>query len=235
MHVGDHVSGEVHQAGIDWDPRDLRKSRLFRGGSVYRRLVVGDGRSGVVVPDIGKSNGRSSIARRGMPKNGFTVFIGGRSLLVSKGNIRSDKRTHVFADNLFERSSDTFPWEYLDVLFNVSWLGLGEIHDSPEKRIGRRLVLGDSLGSKTFQVSSDPVLFLDREPLTNDGFEQIQHVDRGDPARVLVVSEYARDDNRVLCRLPLVLRDGTKGDVDDGTFLSSPDLDQSSLGSPFGI
>jgi hypothetical protein len=140
--------------------------------------------------------------------------------------------THVFADNLLERRSDTLPWENLDVLLNVPWFGLRESHDGPEKGIGRRLVLGNSLRSETFQVSSDPVLFLDRESLADNGFEEVQHVDRGDPTRVLVFSEHARNNDTFLFNHPLGLGERTESEVDDSSFLSSPDLDQSSLGSP---
>lgn len=140
--------------------------------------------------------------------------------------------TYVFADNLFDRARDGFPGKDLDVLFNVSGLGVGVAHDGPEKGIGSGLVLGDSLRSESFKVPPDPVLLLDRESLTDDRLEKVEHIDRCDPARVLVFSEHARDDNTVLFVGPLGLGHGGKGKEDRVVVLSSPDLDESSLGSP---
>jgi hypothetical protein len=81
------------------------------------------------------------------------------------------ERTHVFADNLLDGSSHNFPGKDLDILFDIPRFGSWVSHDGPKEGIGGSLVLGHSLGSESFKVPSDPVLFLHTESSTNNSLE----------------------------------------------------------------
>lgn len=51
-----------------------------------------------------------------------------------------------------------------DVFLNIPWLGIGRLHDDIEEFLAIHLGLGHRERSADFEVSSDTVLFFDREP-----------------------------------------------------------------------
>lgn len=53
------------------------------------------------------------------------------------------------------------PGEHLDVLLNITRLGIGETHDNFEEWFAIRPRLGDCEGAKAFEVATDAVLLLD--------------------------------------------------------------------------
>lgn len=149
----------------------------------------------------------------------------------SKKRLTPGARAHVFPDNLLERRPKDTPWKHLDVLFNVARFWVRETHHQLEEIFSPLFGFGNGDRSESFQVSSNSVLFLDGKPHANERFQEVNGIDRGDKAFVLVLAVDARDHDTV--RHILGLRDRSERSVNRGTFLSSPELNKTSLGDPF--
>jgi len=69
----------------------------------------------------------------------------------------------VLGDDLLQSNGQYLPRKDLDVLFDVSWLGIGESHDDLEELLCLGFGLGHRIRFESFKVSSDSVLLLDGE------------------------------------------------------------------------
>ena len=118
--------------------------------------------------------------------------------------------THVFRDNLLERLTNIIPSEHLDVFFNIPRFWTREAHDELEELLTPRFAFGHSLGPESLEVTTDPILLLDREASTDQRLEQVDRIHRGEETFVFVLAEDARYDDRVLGLRVIVLRDWTE-------------------------
>lgn len=140
---------------------------------------------------------------------------------------------HVFAHDLPQRVRQDLPRENFDVLFDIPRFRLRESHDEFEERFGVRFALRNGERFESFEISTNSILLFDRETGPDERFEEVNRVDRTDETFVPIVSEDARDGDRI--RLPVVLSDGTEGDVDDVSVLLRPELNQPSTVLPFFV
>lgn len=158
--------------------------------------------------------------------------MGEVGVVESIGLDRSGRRVRgcVLGNNLLKRIGKDLPGEDLDILLDVAGLGVGERHDQLEELSRLRLALRDSDGAESFEVATDTVLLLNREADGDQGLEQVDAVDRGQEAVVLLSPVDARDNNAV--RLTLSGGDGGKVAVDIVSVLASPELDEAAVGLP---
>ena len=122
--------------------------------------------------------------------------------------------THVFTDNLLDGRRQTIPLKHFEILFDIPRFRIAETHDCAKEILRARFSLGASLRFEPFQIPPDPILFFNRKPLSNDRFEEINDIDRGDETRILVVSENARDNDGILLEGVLFKRDGSESHKD---------------------
>lgn len=119
--------------------------------------------------------------------------------------------THVFRDDLLEGLSQNLPGEHLDILLDVAGLGVRECHDDLEELLALCLGLADCLWAETFQIATDPVLFLDREPVGRGDklLQQVDSINTSDKALILLRVVDAADANAV--RRALIHSHGFEG------------------------
>jgi hypothetical protein len=105
----------------------------------------------------------------------------------------------VLANNLLEGRLEDLPGEDLDVLLDVTRLGVGEAHDELEELLALILGLGYCDGVESLEVAADAVLLLDTEPVGcgHKLLEKIDGVDRSDIAFALLRPPDTRDTDAV--------------------------------------
>lgn len=133
-------------------------------------------------------------------------------------------KTYIFGENLLQCLAEQVPFKHLEVLLDVTRLGVRELHDALEEVTVARLVFGDGGGPKTLQVAPDAILLLDREFAIGESFEEIDDVNRGDKARVRFLTIDAGDDAVVLS--VLVLHDRVAGDDETPAVLDLGEADE---------
>jgi len=101
-------------------------------------------------------------------------------------NVCASKRgeTYIFGEDLLQRLSEQVPFKNLEILFDVSRFGVGELHNALEKVTKPGLVLGYCGGTEAFQIAPDAVLLLYREFAVGEALEKVNDIDRGNEARV---------------------------------------------------
>ena len=86
-------------------------------------------------------------------------------------------KTYKLLNHLLQCQRHYGPWEHLDVLFDVAWLGLGHPHDLVEEGDDRLLLgLGDGERIEALQVATDPIPILDVEVHRQQLLHQVDHV-----------------------------------------------------------
>lgn len=103
----------------------------------------------------------------------------------------------VFADYLLQRMSKNLPWKDLDILLDVSRLGIREAHDGFEEIFAFGLGFGDSQWSEAFQVTSDAVFLLHGEADSNKGLQKEDSVNARDKAFFFLFPPNATDRDAV--------------------------------------
>jgi hypothetical protein len=86
----------------------------------------------------------------------------------------------VFAYDFLESMGQQSPSKHFDVLFDIPWFWVGEIHDQLEEGRAVFPAFANGQGSEAFQVASDPILLLHGKPDANQALQEINTVYRGD-------------------------------------------------------
>ena len=86
------------------------------------------------------------------------------------------RRSAVLGDDFLEGLPENLPGENLDVFLDVPRFGVAKTHDNPEEVGALRLCLAHCQGVETFEVASDPVLFLNGKP-SRSGHKLLKQVD----------------------------------------------------------
>lgn len=135
--------------------------------------------------------------------------------------------TYIFSDDLLQSRTEDIPRENFDIFFNVSRFWIWKSHDGLEEFLASRLVLRNGDRSETFEITSDTVLFFNRESSTDKRFKKINGIDRGDKTLVFILSEDTRNDDGLLRLWIILLGERPESSKDGCSLLSSPKLDQS--------
>lgn len=138
--------------------------------------------------------------------------------------------TYVFADDLLQGHRQDLPGEDLDILLDVTRFGIGESHDDLEELLAIGLSLGHGEWSEPLQVATNAVLLLDCEASGYKLLKEVDGVDTGDKALVLLLPPDATDAHTVVWSL--VDCHGSKCRRDCATRLRSLEVYDSSLGIP---
>lgn len=139
-------------------------------------------------------------------------------------------RCRVLRDNLFERIRQNLPGEDFDILLDVARLGVREGHDQLEEFCRFGLALGHCNRTEALEVTTDSVLFLDREPDRDQGLKEVDAIDGCQEAVVLLGPIDARDHNTI--GLSVCRRNRCKCAMDVVPILATPELDQTTVGLP---
>lgn len=110
----------------------------------------------------------------------------------------TQRRTYIFPNNLLQSGSENIPRKNLNILLNITRFRIRKPHNQLEEILRPKLILRNRYRSEPFEVPSYPVLLLYRESYPYKSFQEIDSVNRSDVTFVLVFSEYAGNDYRVL-------------------------------------
>lgn len=86
----------------------------------------------------------------------------------------------VFAYDFLESMGQQSPSKHFDILFDIPWFRVREIHDQLEKVCRVVPAFADGQGTEAFQVASDPVLLLHGKLDANQTLQEIDTVHGGD-------------------------------------------------------
>ena len=112
---------------------------------------------------------------------------------------------------------ENLPGEDLDILLDVSRLGVRETHNTFEEVFAVSLGLGDCQGTESFQVAADSVLLFHGEANSHESLQEVYCVDTCDKALFLLFPVDAADGDIV--DRAILWRDGLEGRTDRATIL----------------
>lgn len=94
--------------------------------------------------------------------------------------------SRVFGDDLLQCDREDLPWKHLDILLDISGLGIGKSHDDLEELLSLGFGFGDSVRLEALQVAANTVLLLDCEARGYNSLEKRDCVDTSDICLVLL-------------------------------------------------